>query len=92
MLLFITQIAVVLSVCIGVGIYLYPIYSRTSRDKIDSRQLTKSAQSYASSAKDMTDLIICEMVMIAPLLGGFYDSSVTKKFPPLLIRVPYSER
>ena len=57
-------------VCMGVGGCLCPISSRTIRAGIAPLQLMKSAQSSASVAKYITALIICDMVMTAPLLGG----------------------
>ena len=79
MLLFTTPRAVVFSVCMGVGGCLCPIYSRKIRAGIASRQLMKSAQSSAYAAEDMTTLIICDMVMTVPLLGGVAEKSVMKK-------------
>ena len=92
MLLFATPIAVVLSVCMGIGSFLCPITSRTIRAGIDSRQLTKSAQSSTSAAEDMTSLIIWDIFMTAPLLDVFSDSSITKTCPPDLLQDLDSER
>ena len=92
MLLFTMPRAVVLSFCMGIGGCLCPIYSKTIRSGIASRQLTKSAKSAASAAEDMTALIIFDMVMKAPLLGGFSDFSVKNNCPPALLQEPDPER
>ena len=57
-----------------------------------SRQLMKRAPSLASASEDMTALIICEMVMTAPLLGGMAELLDMKKCPPALLRAFVSER
>ena len=72
-----------LSVCMCVGGCLCTISSRTIRSIIASRQLTKSAQSSASTTEDMTSLIICDMVITAPLLGEVADLSVYEKVSSL---------
>ena len=91
MLLFTTPREVVLSVCMGVGGCFCPISSRKFRAGIVSQQLTKSAQSSASAAEDITALIIFDMVRTAMLLGVFSDLSVMKKCPPDLLWEPDSE-
>ena len=57
-----------------------------------SRQLMKREVSSASAAEDMTDFMIWEMVMTAPLFGGVLVSLDMKKCPPPLLRAFDSER
>ena len=92
MLLFTAPSTVVLSVYMGAGGWLCPISSWKICAGIVSRELTKSAKSSASAAEDMNALIIYDMVMTAPLLGGVLDSSVMKIFAPALIWGPDSEK
>ena len=69
--LFVTTLsAAVLSVYIGSGGCLWPIFSRVCRAGIDSWQLIKRDPSSVSSEDDMTALIILEMVRTEPLFGG----------------------
>ena len=70
MLLVTTPCAFVLSVCIGVGGCVCPIYSSDWRAGMASLLLEKSAPSFASDADDMTGLMILDIVNTAPLLGG----------------------
>ena len=79
MLLFTTPRVAVFSIYMGVDGCLFPIFSRKIRAGIASRQLTKSAQISAYAAEDMTALIICDMVMTVPLLGGVADYSAMKQ-------------
>ena len=51
-----------------------------------SRQLMKRAESLASVAEDMMDLMIWVMVMTALLLGGVAVLLDMKKVPPARIR------
>ena len=81
MLLATTPSAVVLSVCIRVGGCLWPIYWSVWSARMASRKLIKRAPSLASAAEDMTALIICAMVMMAPLFGGMAELLDMKKCP-----------
>ena len=77
--------AVVLSVYIGVGGCLCPIFPRSWRSGLDYLQLVKSAPSSASDADDMNALMILEIFNTAPLLGGNAVLLDIKKFIPALI-------
>ena len=85
MLLVKTPIAVVLSVCIGVGGCLWPIVSNAWRAGIASIQLMKRDPNSASAAEDMTDFMICEMVRTDLLFGGTVESLDMKKFSLALL-------
>ena len=50
-----------------------------------SHQLMKRTTSSASDAEDITALILCAMVMTAPLLGGMTELLNMKKCPPDLL-------
>jgi len=90
--LFTTPNAVVLSVCIGVGGCGCPKNSSTCLAGTASRQLMNSAPISASAAEDITALIICDIVCMAPLLGGTSTLLDMKKWPPALLRALLSER
>ena len=92
MVLVTTPRAVVLLVCIGVGGYLCPIICNAWRDGIAYRQLTKRAPSSASTAEDMTALMIWKIVMKAPLFDRMAALSDMKKWPPALLLAFVSER
>ena len=81
-----TPSAVVLFFSVGVDSYLWPISSSAWRSGVASWQLMKRATSSASAAEYMTALIICTMVMTAPLFDGMADLLDMKKFPPALLR------
>ena len=85
MLLVTTLREVVLSVCIGAGGCLWPIFFNAWRAGIASLQLMKRAPNSASSAEDMTAFMIREMVRTDPLFGGTDESSDMKKFPPAML-------
>ena len=85
MLLVTTPRAVVLLVCIGVVGCLCPIYSSAWRSGMDSWQLMKRALSLAYAAEDITALVICVMVMTAPLFGVMAELLDMKKCPPALL-------
>ena len=91
-LLFTTPSAVVLSVCIGVGGCLCPRKSRVCRAGMASLQLMYRAPILASAADDMTALMICEIVRMAPLLLGIASSLDMKKCPPALLRALVSDK
>ncbi len=57
-----------------------------------SLQLMSRASTSASAAKDMTALIICVIVRMAPLFGGLAVLLDMKKCPPAWLRVFDSER
>ena len=61
--------AVVLSVCMGVGGCLLPVYSSTWCAGMASLQFMNSAPSSSSAANDMTALTILEIMNTALLLG-----------------------
>ena len=50
------------------------------------------APSLASTAEDITDLIICAILRMAPLFGGSWESLDTKKCPPALLLAFFSDR
>ena len=77
--------AVVLSVYIGVGGCLCPIYSCYWRAGMDYLQLTKGAPGSASADDDMTALMILAIVNTDPLLGGNAVLFDMKKYPPALL-------
>ena len=74
-----TPNAVVLSVCIDVGGCLCPMISSACRAGISSLQFMKRAPSSASTAEDITYLIIWETVRMAPLFDGMASSLDMKK-------------
>ena len=80
-----TPIAVVLSVCIGVGGCLCPMVSNAWSAGIASLQLMKRAPNSASAAEDMTAFIIFEIVRTDPLFDGTAESSDMKKFQAALL-------
>ena len=84
--------AVVLSVCIGIGGCLCPIYSTVFLDGMAWRELTKSAPISASAAEVITFLMIWAMLSTAPLFGGFSEWSDRKKCPPARLLAFGSER
>ena len=70
-MLFVTKTsAVLLSISIVFGGCLWPISSRAWSSGMALRKLMKRAPSSASSADDMTALMILSMVMTAPLFVG----------------------
>ena len=85
MLLVTTPRAVVLSVYIGVGGYLWPIVSNAWRAGIASLQLMKRVPNSASAAEDMTDFMICEIVRTDSLFDGMAESLDMKKCPLTLL-------
>ena len=92
MFLVATPWAVVLSVCIGVGGCLCPISLRECRSGMASLHLMKISPSSASAADDITDLMIWEMVITAPLLSGMGELLDMKKWPPARLLAFDSER
>ena len=92
MLLVTMPSAEMLSVCIGVGGCLWPIYLSAWRAGMASCQLMKRATSLASAAEDMTDFMICVIVMKAPLFGGMAELLDMKKCPLDLLRAFVSDR
>ena len=92
MLLVTNPIDVVLSVYIGVGGCLCPISSSAWRDGMPSRQLMKRAPSSASAAEDMMALMICVMMMTAPLFSVMAELLDMKKCPTALLSDFVSER
>ena len=71
-----------LSVCIGVGGWVWPKNLSVCRAGMASWPLMYSAPISASATDDMTALIICAVVCIAPLLAGVGMLSDMKKWPP----------
>ena len=92
MLLFTTLSVVVLSVCIGVGGCLCHRNSRACRAGMASLQSKQRARILASAVDDMTALIICEIVRMAPLLLGFVSLLDMNKCPPALLRALVSDK
>ena len=86
MLLVTTPRAVVLSVRIGVGGYLWPIVSNEWRDGITSLQLMKRPPNSDSADEDMTALMICEMVRTDPLFGRMAELSDMNRCPTAMLR------
>ncbi len=79
--LFMTVLAVVLSICIGVHGCGCPILVSMLRMCTASFAFKNNAPSSASTANDITAFIIIVVVNVAPLLGG--DVSLfDKKWPP----------
>ena len=69
-----------------------PISSRTWRAGINSLQLMNNSPSLASTADDMTALMILVIANTAPLLLGNYVVLDIKKCPPALLLAFFSER
>ena len=69
-----------------------PISSRDWRAGIASLQLMNDAPSSASSADDMTPLVILAIVKNAPLLGGNAVLFDIDKSPPARLLVFVSDR
>ena len=66
--------AVELSVCMGIRVWGWPNSSSIVRMETAGFVLTNNAPSSASAADDMTDLIICDMLRMAPLFIGILSS------------------
>ena len=77
--------AVVLSVMIGVGGWMWPISSRSILAGMACLEFKNNAPISASAAEDMTFLMICAMLWKAPLFGGHFELSDMKKCPPALL-------
>ena len=92
MLLVTTTCAVVLSVCIGVSVFVCPISSRAWRAGMDSLQLMKISPSSASAADDITSLTILALFATATLLGGNAKLFYMENFSPALLLDFVSER
>ena len=86
-----TPSTVVLLVCIGVGGCLCPISSSACCADMDYLQFLYRAPSSASAAEDITALIICAVVRIAPLFGGSGESLGMKNWPCALLQAFVSE-
>ena len=91
-LLLTTLSAVELSVWIGVGCWAWPKNLSVCHAGTASQQLMYSAPISASAAEDMSALIICAMVWIAPLLAGDGVLSDMKKCPPARLRALVSDK
>ena len=85
MLFVTTPCVVLLSVCIGASGCVCPISSRAWLSGMSSLQVIKSAPSQASTADNMTALMILAIVNTAPLLGGNTLLFDMKKCPPDLL-------
>ncbi len=83
-----TPNAVLLSVCIRVRGCLCPISFNSCLIATASHVLMYNAPSSASSALDMTDLMIWDMFSTSPLLGGLSTFADMKKCPPALLWAP----
>ena len=79
MLLVTTARAVVLSVCIGMGGFLWPVVSNEWRAGIASLQLMRRDPNSTSAAEYMTAFMICEMVRTDTLFGGTAELFDMKK-------------
>ena len=84
--------SVVLSVCIDVGGCLCPISSSARRAGMDYLQFMYRAPSLDYAAEDMTVLIICAIVRMAPLFGGSGKSLDMNKWSPALLLAFFSDR
>ena len=82
MMLVMMPSAVELSIWMGVGGCGCPNSSSRCRSGIASRALMYKAPSSASAAEDITALIICAIMSIAPLFHGMSSFSERKKWPP----------
>ncbi len=89
---FTTASAIALSVCIGVGGCVWPNSSKTLRMYTASRSMMYSVANSASVADDMTFLMMCAMLRMAPLFGGSSESKDMKKWPPALLLALGSHR
>ena len=87
-LLLMKPLAVVLSVCIGVGGCGCPISFSMFLMWADSLALTKRDPTSASAADDTAALIICDILRMAPLLDGMSSLLDKKKCPLALLLVP----
>ena len=74
-----------LSVWVGVGGCLWPIYSTVVCADIACRELMHSALISASATEVITFLMICAMVKTAPLFAEFAALFDMKKCPPALL-------
>ncbi len=86
MLLLTMPSAVVLPIYIGVGGWGWPMNSRVWQVGMASLQLMYRAPTSASATKDMTALIICAIVRMAPLFGGLAVLLDMNKCPPAQLR------
>ena len=84
--------AVVLSVIIGVGGWMWPISSRSVLAGMACLELRNNTPISASAAEDMTLLMIWAMLWKAPLFGGQSELSDMKKCPPALLLAFGSDR
>ena len=78
MMLVKTTTAVVLLVCIVVGVFLCHIYSWAWHSGMALRQLMNRSPSSSSAADGMIDLMILAMGMTAPLFRGSVESLEVK--------------
>ncbi len=76
----------------GVGGCGCPKNSKSCLAGTALRQLMKSAPILASAAEDRTALIICKIVITAPLFGGVSVLLDMKICPPALLRALLLER
>ena len=90
MLFVTTPSAVLLSVWIGVLGCLCPISCSSCWMDTAWDALMYNPANSALAALNMTDLMMLEVLMIAPLLGGFLTSDDMKKCPPVLLQAPDS--
>ena len=77
--------AITLSVCNGIGGCLCPISSKIILMYTASRSMMYSAVSSASVADVMTCLIMCAILIIAPLFCGIVALLDKNKCPPARI-------
>ena len=80
-----TASAILFSVCNVVGGCLFPISSKIILMYTASRDMMKIATSSSPVADVMTCLIMCAMLIIAPLFWGIVASLDKKKCPPALV-------
>jgi len=77
---FVTASAIALSICNGVGGCACPISSRMIWMYTASLAIMYRAASSALVADDMTCLIMCATLRMAPLFGGMSESFERKKW------------
>jgi hypothetical protein len=84
--------AVELLVCMGVQVCGGPISLRVHCMETAVLALMNSAPSLASTADDITALIICYMLSTAPLLMGMSSLPAMNMWPPALLQALGSDR
>ena len=89
---FTTPNAIILLVCIGVGCCLCPKNSKVCLAGTALQQLMNNVPTLALAAEESTALIICDIVITAPLFGDVSVLLDMKKCPLALLRALLSDR